>query len=63
MSELAIIAAMMTSTHVRTDTSNIQTDETTTNTEVNDEIDDEMQGEEEEEGQSKFMPTQPPYVG
>ena len=48
MSELAIIAAMMTSTHVRTDTSNIQTDETTADTEVNDESDDKTQGEEEE---------------
>ena len=62
LSGLAIVAVMTTNTHVCTDTSNVQTEETTTNTEVNEETDDEMQ-EEEEEGRSKFMPTQPPYIG
>ncbi|XP_045089703.1 uncharacterized protein [Aegilops tauschii subsp. strangulata] len=62
VSELAIVAAMMTSTPVRTGTTNTRTDETAANTEVNDETDDKTQGE-EEEGQSEIMPPQPPYVG
>ena len=44
VSELAIVAAMTTSTPVRTSTSNTQTDETGTNTEVNDETDDTRKG-------------------
>jgi len=44
VSELAIITAMTTSTHVHTSTTNTQADEIVANTEVNDEIDDEAQG-------------------
>ena len=62
VSELAIVAATTTSMPVRTSTGNIRTYEIATNIEVNDETDDETQGE-EEEGQSEYMPTQPPCVG
>ncbi|XP_020165332.4 protein FAR1-RELATED SEQUENCE 5 [Aegilops tauschii subsp. strangulata] len=62
VSELAIVAAMMTSTPVHTSTSNTQADETAANTEVNDETDDEAQGEEEDVHLVIIVP-QPPYVG
>ena len=61
MSEMAIVAAMPTSTPLHTSTSNTQADEITTIIEVNAEIDDEAQGE-EEDGQSEIMIPQPPYV-
>ena len=59
---MEVIVAMTTSTPLHTSTSNTQADEIATNTKVNYETDDEAQGE-EEDGQSKIMKPQPPYVG
>ena len=62
VSEMAIVPAIPTSTHVHTSTSNTQADETAADTEVNDETDDEAQGD-EDGGQSEIMVPQPPYLG
>nr|XP_040249630.1 protein FAR1-RELATED SEQUENCE 5-like [Aegilops tauschii subsp. strangulata] len=62
VSEMAIVPAIPTSTHVHTSTSNTQAGETAADTEVNDETDDEAQGD-EDGGQSEIMVPQPPYLG
>ncbi|XP_020172842.3 protein FAR1-RELATED SEQUENCE 5-like [Aegilops tauschii subsp. strangulata] len=62
VSEMAIVPAIPTSTHLHTSTSNTQAGETAADTEVNDEIDDEAQGD-EDGGQSEIMVPQPPYLG
>ncbi|XP_040243933.2 protein FAR1-RELATED SEQUENCE 5-like [Aegilops tauschii subsp. strangulata] len=62
VSEMAIVPAIPTSTHVHTSTSNTQADETAADTEVNDETGDEAQGD-EDGGQSEIMVSQPPYLG
>nr|XP_045083686.1 protein FAR1-RELATED SEQUENCE 5-like [Aegilops tauschii subsp. strangulata] len=62
VSEMAIVPAIPTSTHVHTSTSNTQAGETAADTEVNDETDDEAQGA-EDGGQSEIMVPQPPYLG
>nr|XP_040245751.1 protein FAR1-RELATED SEQUENCE 9-like [Aegilops tauschii subsp. strangulata] len=62
VSEMAIVPAIPTSTHVHTSTSNTQAGKTAADTEVNDETDDEAQGD-EDGGQSEIMVPQPPYLG